>query len=99
MSIPSIINVFLVCSIFWFVFAVTGVQVFAGKFGRCLTSPTVSTLVNVTDKVECDKLGYYWRKRDINFDNLGNALLSLFHVATLDGWKRAMKSAVDARGV
>lgn len=99
MSIESIINVFLVCSIFWFVFAITGVQIFAGRFGRCLVSVSDPTLANVSNKEECDNSSYYWRTREINFDNLGNALLALFHVATLDGWKRAMEGAVDARGV
>ncbi|RDD37346.1 Sodium channel protein 60E [Trichoplax sp. H2] len=98
MSIPSIVNVFLVCSIFWLIFAITGVQLFAGTFGRCLINVDNSTLANVTNKTECDNMGYYWRNPVMNFDNLGNALISLFHIATLDGWKRLMKSAVDARG-
>ncbi|EDV26573.1 uncharacterized protein TRIADDRAFT_4247, partial [Trichoplax adhaerens] len=73
-------------------------QLFAGTFGRCLINVDNSTLANVTNKTECDNMGYYWRNPVMNFDNLGNALISLFHIATLDGWKRLMKSAVDARG-
>ena len=31
-AIPSIFNVLLVCLIFWLIFAIMGVQMFAGKF-------------------------------------------------------------------
>ena len=33
-AIPSIFNVLLVCIIFWLIFAIMGVQLFAGKFYR-----------------------------------------------------------------
>ncbi len=31
-AIPSIFNVLLVCLIFWLIFAIMGVQMFAGKY-------------------------------------------------------------------
>ena len=31
-AIPSIFNVLLVCLIFWLIFAIMGVQLFAGKY-------------------------------------------------------------------
>merc|ERR1740128_633795 len=34
-AIPSIFNVLLVCLIFWLIFAIMGVQLFAGKFYKC----------------------------------------------------------------
>nr|AUA17903.1 voltage gated sodium channel [Anopheles funestus] len=34
-AIPSIFNVLLVCLIFWLIFAIMGVQLFAGKYFKC----------------------------------------------------------------
>lgn len=33
-AIPSIFNVLLVCLIFWLIFAIMGVQMFAGKYHK-----------------------------------------------------------------
>ncbi len=33
-ALPSIFNVFLVCVIFWLIFAIVGVNTFMGKFQR-----------------------------------------------------------------
>merc|ERR1719414_2367634 len=35
-AIPSIFNVLLVCLIFWLIFAIMGVQMFAGKYYKCV---------------------------------------------------------------
>lgn len=34
-AMPSIINVFLVCVVFWLIFVIIGVQSFRGKFYLC----------------------------------------------------------------
>jgi hypothetical protein len=38
MSVPPALNVSLVCSLFFFVFAIVGVELFKGKFARCKQS-------------------------------------------------------------
>ena len=35
-AIPAIFNVLLVCLVFWLVFSILGVQLFGGKFYKCL---------------------------------------------------------------
>ena len=35
-AIPSIINVLLVCLVFWLIFSIMGVQFFGGKFYKCI---------------------------------------------------------------
>ena len=35
-AIPSILNVLLVCLVFWLIFSIMGVNLFMGRFGRCL---------------------------------------------------------------
>ncbi|KAI3356207.1 hypothetical protein L3Q82_017458, partial [Scortum barcoo] len=39
-AIPSIFNVLLVCLIFWLIFSIMGVNLFAGKFGYCVNTTT-----------------------------------------------------------
>ena len=38
-AIPSIFNVLLVCLIFWLIFAIMGVQMFAGKYYKVSRRP------------------------------------------------------------
>ena len=47
-AIPSIFNVLLVCLIFWLIFAIMGVQMFAGKYYK--VSPTLHLLENSLKK-------------------------------------------------
>lgn len=35
-AIPAIFNVLLVCLVFWLVFSILGVQLFGGKFYKCV---------------------------------------------------------------
>lgn len=35
-AIPSIFNVLMVCLIFWLIFSIMGVNLFAGKFRKCM---------------------------------------------------------------
>ena len=37
-AIPSIFNVLLVCLVFWLIFSIAGVQLFGGKFHKCVDS-------------------------------------------------------------
>ena len=39
-SIPSILNVFAICFIFWSVFAIMGVNLYAGKMSSCKWTET-----------------------------------------------------------
>ena len=48
-AIPSIFNVLLVCLIFWLIFAIMGVQMFAGKYYK--VSPFQDLLENSVKKV------------------------------------------------
>ncbi|XP_063308781.1 sodium channel protein type 5 subunit alpha-like isoform X1 [Pelobates fuscus] len=101
-AIPSIMNVLLVCLIFWLIFSIMGVNLFAGKFGRCVNATTKEQLSHefVENKTQCDELGEavaYWTKEKVNFDNVGAGYLALLQVATFKGWMNIMYAAVDSR--
>nr|XP_018669384.1 sodium channel protein type 4 subunit alpha B-like isoform X2 [Ciona intestinalis] len=48
-SIPSILNVFVICLIFWLIFAIMGVNLFAGKMASCKWKATGEKVWHKTD--------------------------------------------------
>ncbi|XP_072297150.1 sodium channel protein type 2 subunit alpha-like isoform X1 [Eucyclogobius newberryi] len=102
-AIPSIMNVLLVCLIFWLIFSIMGVNLFAGKFGKCVNrTGFIHSIALVDNKSQCISMNdtqFYWTKVKVNFDNVGLGYLSLLQVATFKGWMEIMFAAVDSRGV
>nr|XP_014348356.1 PREDICTED: sodium channel protein type 4 subunit alpha-like isoform X2 [Latimeria chalumnae] len=104
-AIPSIMNVLLVCLIFWLIFSIMGVNLFAGKFYRCVNTTTgeLFDVSMVNNKSDCFSLydtgEVRWMNVKVNFDNVGFGYLSLLQVATFKGWMEIMYAAVDSREV
>lgn len=95
-AIPSIFNVLLVCLVFWLVFSIMGVQLFAGKFYKCVyPNMTRVPYEEVKNINECNDKNYSWINSKINFDNVINAYLALLQVATFKGWIEIMADAAD----
>ncbi|XP_032264864.1 sodium channel protein type 11 subunit alpha [Phoca vitulina] len=100
-AIPAILNVLLVCLIFWLVFCILGVNFFSGNFGRCVNRTDINSVINystVASKTECEGGNLTWVTLPVNFDNVGMAYLALLQVATFKGWMDIMYAAVDSRG-
>ena len=84
-AIPSIANVMLVCIVFWLIFSIMGVQLFGGKFHKCVDAdgtklpaelvPNKTTCMNMTESH-----GFKWINADVNFDHVFKGYLSLFQV-------------------
>ncbi|XP_039602581.1 sodium channel protein type 8 subunit alpha isoform X2 [Polypterus senegalus] len=106
-AIPSIMNVLLVCLIFWLIFSIMGVNLFAGKYGYCFNETEEAYFKThiVNNKSECEDLiaenntDVRWKSVKINFDNVGAGYLALLQVATFKGWMDIMYAAVDSRRV
>uniref|UniRef100_A0A4W3HQN7 Sodium channel protein n=1 Tax=Callorhinchus milii TaxID=7868 RepID=A0A4W3HQN7_CALMI len=104
-AIPSIMNVLLVCLIFWLIFSIMGVNLFAGKFYKCIntTDSSMFPLHIVNNQTDCSYLEAMgearWVNLKVNFDNVGLGYLSLLQVATFKGWMDIMYAAVDSRDV
>ncbi|XP_043072090.1 sodium channel protein para isoform X41 [Drosophila grimshawi] len=99
-AIPSIFNVLLVCLIFWLIFAIMGVQLFAGKYFKCEdTNGTKLSHEIIPNRNACESENYTWVNSAMNFDHVGNAYLCLFQVATFKGWIQIMNDAIDSREV
>ncbi|XP_023683782.1 sodium channel, voltage-gated, type I like, alpha b isoform X6 [Paramormyrops kingsleyae] len=102
-AIPSIMNVLLVCLIFWLIFSIMGVNLFAGKFYHCVntTNDEMFSTDVVNNKTQCKALEdkARWKNVKINFDNVGAGYLALLQVATFKGWMDIMYAAVDSRNL
>ncbi|XP_015185099.1 PREDICTED: sodium channel protein para isoform X6 [Polistes dominula] len=99
-AIPSIFNVLLVCLIFWLIFAIMGVQLFAGKYFKCVdANKTTLSYEIIPDRNACVAENYTWENSPMNFDHVGKAYLCLFQVATFKGWIQIMNDAIDSREV
>ncbi|XP_076370116.1 sodium channel protein para-like isoform X2 [Tachypleus tridentatus] len=99
-AIPAIFNVLLVCLIFWLIFSIMGVQTFGGKFYHCVD--VNGTRINssyVPTEAACKTKNLRWKNPMINFDNVLNAYLALFQVATFKGWTGIMNSAIDSKSI
>uniref|UniRef100_A0A8C7TUX5 Sodium channel protein n=1 Tax=Oncorhynchus mykiss TaxID=8022 RepID=A0A8C7TUX5_ONCMY len=105
-AIPSIFNVLLVCLIFWLIFSIMGVNMFAGKYYYCFntTSEERFSADVVNNKTECYQLmegndDVRWMNAKVNYDNVAMGYLSLLQIATFKGWMDIMYGAVDSRFV
>ncbi|XP_042744374.1 sodium channel protein type 1 subunit alpha-like [Lagopus leucura] len=96
-AIPSILNVLLVCVVFWLLFNIVGVKLLGKKFWKCV--PEAGDNREVHNKSDCNNYGGKWTNSDVNFDHVGMGYLALLQVATFKGWMDIMYAAVDAREV
>lgn len=88
-AIPSIMNVLLVCLIFWLIFSIMGVNLFAGKFYHCVNTSTgeMFSIDQVDNLTQCNELierneTARWKNVKVNFDNVGLGYLSLLQVVS-----------------
>ncbi|XP_036861567.2 voltage-dependent T-type calcium channel subunit alpha-1H isoform X1 [Manis javanica] len=94
-SLRPIGNIVLICCAFFVIFGILGVQLFKGKFHYCEGADTR----NISTRAECRAAHYRWVRRKYNFDNLGQALMSLFVLSSKDGWVNIMYDGLDAVGI
>ncbi|KAL5022052.1 hypothetical protein ScPMuIL_001207 [Solemya velum] len=100
-AIPAIVQVLMVCIVFWLIFSIMGVQFFAGKFSKCVDSTSFEILSHtvVANKSQCLQMNQTWMTDKINFDDVLNGYLALFQVATFEGWMEVMAAAIDSTEV
>ena len=69
--------------------------------GVCTTSyATTYAITPPTSRYICDCWNATWSSViPQNFDNVGNAMLTLFEISTTEGWVDVMYAAVDATGI
>uniref|UniRef100_A0A914C966 Voltage-dependent T-type calcium channel subunit alpha n=1 Tax=Acrobeloides nanus TaxID=290746 RepID=A0A914C966_9BILA len=95
-SLKPIGNIVLICCTFFIIFGILGVQLFKGMMFHCIGPE----LANITTKADClQDSRNRWVNHRYNFDNLGQALMSLFVLSSKDGWVSIMYQGIDSVGV
>ena len=81
----------------YLVFAIIGVNLWAGKFWFC-NDTSVSYVTECTGDFVVDSVNVtrVWTNPDATFDNIGEAMLSLTEAASLELWLDIMYNAMDA---
>ncbi|XP_018647949.1 voltage-dependent calcium channel [Schistosoma mansoni] len=103
-AIKSIGNIVLVTFLLEFMFAVIGVQLFKGKFYSCtdiskhVEEDCKGQFIEYKDMSLEDPIlsEREWKNSDFNFDNVPNALLTLFAVSTFEGWPSLLYRSIDS---
>lgn len=110
-SIPSILNIVLVCVLFFMIFAILGVFQFKGRFYSCDMSSFSPELLDSLDMTygfstlsykqmfsseNCTFYGGEWKNSGANFDNVLKGMMSLFEMSTTEGWVELMFQGIDA---
>ena len=85
-AVPAIVNVMLVCLVFWLIFSIVGFQLFGGKFYKCVDSTTLEMYSHelVPNRSACNEsAGMRWVNSKINFDSAIQGFLALFQVVNI----------------
>ena len=82
---------------FIFVYGLVGVNLFRGKFFYCRRDWDDKRIdfTPVVDKYDCNNLGGGWDKYPRNFDNIVNAMLTLFEMMSGEDWLNTMYRGLD----
>nr|XP_024215784.1 muscle calcium channel subunit alpha-1 isoform X2 [Halyomorpha halys] len=103
-AVKTIGNIVLVTCLLEFMFAVIGVQLFKGKFMRCTDGSKMTkeecrgTFIvfengDFTRPIKNDRT---WENNRFHFDNVAEAMLTLFTVSTFEGWPGLLYVSIDS---
>eukprot|EP00794_Sanderia_malayensis_P011435 gene11437-12631_t len=79
-TLGKIFNYFLLYLLLLFIYAVIGVKMYAGKLKKCSTNIVVCNGLIETQSPDV------FQDADYNFNNVLNAMMTLFSIGTLDNW-------------
>ena len=97
-SVPAISHVCLLGVGLMTVLSIMGMELFQGKMWYCTWLPAEHAGV-AANREQCAALGGTWRNNKFNFDNFGEAMMSVFIISTGDNWQDIMYAAMDSVGV
>lgn len=91
-AIPNVLNVTVIMLLFFLIFGVILVSQFKGTFYNC-TSDAQTQVLTINTKWDCLNAGGIWYNQVYNFDNIPNAVVTLFMMATASGWSSVLALA------
>ncbi|OAF71883.1 Voltage-dependent L-type calcium channel subunit alpha-1S [Intoshia linei] len=103
-AVKTIGNIMLVTILLQFMFSAIGVQLFKGAFYECndLSKLTEETCRGQYiryigfDVKEPEIVSREWTNNNFNFDDIKNGMLTLFSVATFEGWPLLLYRSIDS---
>ena len=86
---------------FIFVYSLVGVNFFRGQFFYCKQEWEDKRISfhQIVNKFDCNNLGGEWSKHARNFDNIFNAMLSMFEMMSSEDWLSTMYRGLDTTGI
>ena len=102
-SLPAVKYVCIIGFGMMIVLGITGMELFLGQMSSCTFAGGEGTKDPLTDKSTLDKAacveqGGVWRPNRFNFDNIGQAIITIFIISTGDNWQDIMYVAMDSTG-
>ena len=100
-SIKPIIVALTLTLSFIFVYSLVSVNLFRGQFFYCLHEWKDSRISfnKVVNKFDCNNYGGVWSKYARNFDNIFNAMLTMFEMMSSEDWLSTMYRGLDTSGI
>ncbi|MFH4976850.1 hypothetical protein AB6A40_003559 [Gnathostoma spinigerum] len=103
-AVKTIGNIMLVTFMLQFMFAIIGVQLFKGTFFKCNDESKMTEkecrgeflAYEDGDPMKPQRMRREWMKNDFNFDNVADAMVSLFVVSTFEGWPDLLYVAINS---
>ena len=96
-AIPSIGNLLLISLLFLLIFGIQAVGLLKGKMHYCAMDNVPDYVADqIMTKWDCMDYGGEWVNNDDNFDNVPQAMMTLFGMTSTEGWLDVMWNAVDS---
>lgn len=92
MSVPNIINVAVISSLFFLIFGIIGVNYYKGSYYSCRQIRELPA--SVEHKWDCLDMGGNWLNNPTNFDRLSEAMMSMFTISSTVGWQVFMYQGI-----
>jgi hypothetical protein len=95
-AIPNVFKIVSIMVLFFLMFGIVAVSFFKGTFYYCdylIIQPPLSQFsltFTVNNKWDCLNAGALWMNKSYNFDNIINAIVSLFVMCNVSSWQDFM---------
>jgi hypothetical protein len=89
-SLKDIMSAIAISLTFFLIFSIVYVNYFKGEMNICSYEESIFSKNHFTDVFECFNHGGAWERRNFNYDNVFQAMLSLFTMAITVGWAEFM---------
>lgn len=106
LSARPLFNTFCVGMLFFFMFSGLGVSLFKGSFNHCDPAPGPAsndsfcapiTAIVAQNETDCLNQNGTWWSESVNFDNMIQAMATMYIVMSKDGWVSILHVAIDSQ--